>query len=240
MNNLSFYCPVRNSALDYAIKSLPVLPAPTERITHLLLPIPSFSADGTIKGGGDLGAILSTLPKDITIIGGNLRHPALTDYKALDLLQDAVYVSENADITARCALRVLMSCLPCTLKNCPVLVIGWGRIGKCLARLLRENDAQVTVCARKEKDRAMLGALGYRTQEVPDAAGFRVVINTAPAVILSHCPAGIIKMELSSVMGLPGEDVLWARGLPAIYAPESSGKLITETVSRLLKKEEPL
>lgn len=240
MNNLSFYCPVRNSALDYAIKSLPVLPAPAERITHLLLPIPSFGADGTIKGGGDVGAILSTLPQDITIIGGNLRHPALTGYKTLDLLQDAVYVSENADITARCALRVLMSCLPCTLKNCPVLVIGWGRIGKCLARLLRENDAKVTVCARKEKDRAMLGALGYRTQEVPDAAGFRVVINTAPAVVLSQCPAGILKMELSSVMGMPGEGVLWARGLPAIYAPESSGKLIAETVSRLLKKEEPL
>ena len=86
----------------------------------------------------------------------------------------------------------------------------------------------------------MLGALGYRTQEVPDAAGFRVVINTAPAVVLSQCPAGILKMELSSVMGLPGEDVLWARGLPAIYAPESSGKLIAETVNRLLKKEEPL
>ncbi len=185
-------------------------------------------------------AILSALPQDITVIGGNLNHPALTGYKTVDLLQDAVYVSENADITARCALRLLMSCLPCTLKNCPVLVIGWGRIGKCLTRLLRENDANVTVCARKEKDRAMLEALGYHTQEAPDATGFRVVINTAPAVVLSQCPTGILKMELSSVMGMPGEDVLWARGLPAIYAPESSGKLIAETIKRLFKKEEPL
>ena len=240
MNNLSFYCPVRNSALDYAIKNLPVLPAPADRVTHLLLPIPSFGSDRTIKGGGDLGTILSALPQDITVIGGNLQHPALTGYKTLDLLQDDVYISENADITARCALRLLMSCLPCTLKNCPVLVIGWGRIGKCLARLLRENDANVTVCARKERDRAMLGALGYRIQESPDATGFRVVINTAPAIVLSKCPTGILKMELSSVMGLPGEDVLWARGLPAIYAPESSGKLIAETVNRLLEKEEPL
>ena len=145
MKKLTIYCPVRNSALDYAINTLPTLPAPSDRVTHLLLPIPSFSADGTIKGGGDLNAILSTLPQDITIIGGNLHHPALSGYKTVDLLQDAIYVSENADITARCALQLLMSCLPYTLKNCPILIIGWGRIGKCLARLLRTNDATVTV-----------------------------------------------------------------------------------------------
>jgi hypothetical protein len=41
-------------------------------------------------------------------------------------------------------------------------------------------------------------------------------------------------------MGIGGEDVLWAKGLPAIYAPESSGKLIADTVKRLLNKEEAL
>ncbi|MBE6983953.1 MAG: hypothetical protein E7435_06750 [Ruminococcaceae bacterium] len=240
MKKLAIYCPVRNSALDNAIKSLPVLPAPDGSITHLLLPVPSFGSDGNIRGGGNLDTVLSALPPNITVIGGNLSHSSLTKYKTVDLLQDAIYVSENADITARCALQLLMSCLPCTLKNCPVLLIGWGRIGKCLARLLRANDAAVTVCARKETDRAMLGALGYHTQATPDPAGFRVVINTAPAVVLPQCPVGIFKMELSSVMGMTGEDVLWARGLPAIYAPESSGKLIADTVIRLLKEEDVL
>ena len=86
----------------------------------------------------------------------------------------------------------------------------------------------------------MLNALGYHTQDNLDPTGFRVVINTAPAVVLPQCPAGIFKMELSSVMGIAGEDVLWARGLPAIYAPESSGNLIADTIIRLVKKEEPL
>lgn len=240
MKKLAIYCPVRNSALDYAANALPILPAPSDLVTHLLLPIPSFSADGTIKGGGDLSAILSALPQDITVIGGNLQHSALSGHKTLDLLHDAIYVSENADITARCALRLLMSCLPYTLKKCPILIIGWGRIGKCLAQLLRANDAAVTVYARKETDRAMLNALGYYTQDTLDPTGFRVVINTAPAAVLPQCPSGIFKMELSSVMGIAGEDVLWARGLPAIYAPESSGKLIADTIIRLVKKEEPL
>jgi len=234
------YCPVRNQALAYAIKRLPVSPAPDDAVTHLLLPVPSFASDGGIRGGGDLEGILSVLPKDVTIIGGNLAHPLLTGYRTLDLLQDPIYVAENADITARCALQLLADCLPCTLKNTPILLIGWGRIGKCLARLLRANDACVTVYARKETDRAMLTALGYPTQAVPDPAGFCAVVNTAPATVLDSCPEGVFKMELSSVMGIGGGDVLWARGLPAIHAPESSGQLIADSVIRLLGKEETL
>lgn len=240
MKDFAIYCPARNQALDYAIKNLPVLPAPGEQITHLLLPVPSFADDGAIRGGGDLETVLSVLPRDVTVIGGNLRHPALSGYRTIDLLQDAFYVSENADITARCALKLLSDCLPCTLKDCPVLVLGWGRIGKCLARLLRANDARVTVYARKETDRAMLNALGYATQDTPNPKGFRAVINTAPAPVLPDCPDGIFKMELSSVMGIGGKDVLWARGLPAIHAPESSGQLIADTARRLIQKEEPL
>ena len=235
--NAKIYCPVRNGALSYAIKHLPVSPAPEEQVTHHLLPIPSLNTDGSIRGGGDLQGILSTLPKNITIIGGNLNHTSLTRYQTLDLLQDPVYVAENADITARCAIKLLCDFLPCTLKNLPVLIIGWGRIGKCLARLLRANDACVTVYARKETDRAMLTALGYSTQDAPDPTGFRVVINTAPATVLPDCPKATFKMELSSILGIGGENVLWARGLPAIHAPESSGKLIADTVIRLLNKE---
>ena len=235
--NAKIYCPVRNQALEYAIKHLPVSPAPDKQVTHLLLPIPSFNADGSIRGGGNLSDILSILPENITIIGGNLNSQALANYQTIDLLQDPVYVAENADITARCAIKLLCECLPCTLKNLPILVIGWGRIGKCLARLLQANDALVTVYARKEADRAMLSALGYSVQNALEPTGFRVVINTTPAVVLPNCPKDAFKMELSSVLGIGGDDVLWARGLPAIHAPESSGKLIADTVIRLLNKE---
>lgn len=238
--NAKIYCPVRNQALDYAIKRLSVCPAPDEQVTHLLLPVPSFNDSGSIRGGGDLQSILSVLSPNITVVGGNLNHSLLSAYRTIDLLQDPIYVAENADITARCAIGLLHNCLPCTFKNLPVLIIGWGRIGKCLARLFRANDACVTVFARKEADRAMLQALGYSAQATPNPNGFRVVINTAPAAVLDSCPEGIFKMELSSVPGIAGEDVLWARGLPAIHAPESSGQLIADTVSRLLRKEEIL
>ena len=154
----------------------------------------------------------------------------------MDLLQDPIYAAENAGITAHCAVKLLAACLPCTLKDLPVLLIGWGRIGKLTAHLLRANGAAVTVCARKEADRGLLTAFGYPVQAVPDPAGFRAVINTAPAQVLPNCPDDILKIELSSVLGIGGNGVLWARGLPGTQAPESSGKLIGQSILRLLKE----
>ena len=205
--------------------------------THLLLPVPSLRPDGTIIGGGDLNALLAELPKDITIIGGNL--PQLTGYKVWDLLKDPAYVAENAYITAHCAVRLAMDRLPIALRHCKVLVIGWGRIGKCLAQLLRQMGAEVTVCARKESDRSMLRALGYKAVAYEDAAldRFSVIFNTVPTMVFPDCPKGALKIDLASKLGLGGDDVIWARGLPGKEAPESSGALIARSVIPILREE---
>lgn len=216
-------------------------------ITHLLLSVPSFAPDGTIKGGGSLEELLKMLPGNVTVIGGNLNTPALAGYRTIDLLQDAQYLADNAAITAHCAIKLAMNQLPIILDGCEVLVIGWGRIGKCLAALLKNLSARVTVAARKEADRAMLQALGYQT-ESPNLLHrslhrYQVIFNTAPAPVLSdqrlaRCRSGCLKIDLASKLGLEGTDVIWARGLPGKDAPESSGKLIAQTVIRLLEGKE--
>lgn len=215
---------------------------PTPEVTHLLLDVPSFGNDGMLRGGGDVGHILEMLPRYITVIGGNTEHPALEEYKCMDLLKDEFYLAANAAITAECALQVAAPLLTTTFSGISVLVIGWGRIGKCLATLLKAIGAKVTVAARKSTDRATLEALGYRTVEPARIAGsFRLIFNTAPAPMLraeqlnqfKNC----VKIDLASRRGLEGDDVIWARGLPGIHAPESSGQLIADTVLRLIKEE---
>ncbi len=216
---------------------------PQPEVTHLLLPVPSLSPDGTVLGGEPLGQILPMLPENITVIGGNL--PA--DCKKIDLLQDAEYLAKNAAITARCALRLGAQHLSCTLEGCNVLVIGWGRIGQCLAALLKSLGASVTVAARKAQDRAMACALGHAAQPLEQLPAVlphcRLLYNTVPAPILppelaALCPPDCVKIELASLPGIAGEDVISGRGLPGKMAPESSGKLIAETVMRLLKQQE--
>ena len=44
-------------------------------------------------------------------------------------------------------------------------------------------------------------------------------------------------MDLASKKGIAGNDVIWARGLPGIHAPEESGALIARTILDLLKEE---
>lgn len=218
---------------------------PSPEVTRLLLDVPSFGQDGALRGGGDVGRLLAMLPPEITVLGGNLKHSALSGYRLMDLMQDPGYVAENAAITADCAIRVAGERLPVVFRDCPILIIGWGRIGKCLGQMLKALGAEVTVGARKESDRAMLSALGYETVDTAEMdrilPGFRVIFNTAPEAVLSEealrrC-SGCLKIDLASQRGLQGEDVIWARGLPGIHAPESSGALIGKQVLAFLREE---
>lgn len=244
MNELIFYCAGSSRALYYAAAFLMeegavFLPCPDHTVTHLLLPIPSFEADGSIKGGGDLTEILTRLPKTVTVIGGNLRRPELAEYETLDLLDDPWYLARNASITAHCTLELALAKLPITLEKCPVLVIGWGRIGKCLSKLLHGLGADVTVAARKESRRVMIDALGYRSCpiEAIRSEKYRLIINTVPAMVLPTAPGTALKMDLASVPGIGGNDVMQARGLPGQLAPESSGALIAQVITQWIKEK---
>ncbi len=218
---------------------------PTPEITHLLLDVPALDSTGNLRGGGPVENILERLPCRICVVGGNLNHPALDSYCTMDLLKDAEYTARNAAITAQCALQAAMPLLDTTLSDTPTLIIGWGRIGKCLGHILRSLGTDVTVAARKEADRAMLKALGYGAVDIPEIPrilpNFRLLCNTVPFPILSVeelvlCRNGV-KLELASQDGLAGADVVIARGLPGLYAPESSGRLIADTILRLIHKE---
>ena len=186
--------------------------------------------------------VLPLCRPDVAVIGGNLNHPALKGYQTIDLLKDPFYVTQNAAITAHCALGLIQTGLPVTLDGTDILVIGYGRIGKCIAKLLQGLGAAVTVAARKETDRALAAALGFDSivpgKWAPEQ--YRVIVNTVPAPLLdaSKCSPGALLLDLASSRGITGDRVNWARGLPGICAPESSGTLIAKTALRLIFKKE--
>lgn len=202
-------------------------------VTHLLLPVPSF------KGGDEyLAHLLTKLPDDLIISGGNLTSPLLEGHRVVDFLQDPYYLAENAAITARCAVRILEErCDDFAEKH--VLIIGWGRIGKCLSDLLKTRNATVTVAARKPADLAMVRALGNRSihiHDVPEESHrFDMIINTVPELLYPNIRAksDAILLELASKPGMTGTDIIDGRGLPGKMAPAESGKLIAETFIRL-------
>lgn len=182
--------------------------------------------------------MLSDCTMDQTVIGGNLDFLNET-VERLDLLKDPYYLAANAAITAESALALVLKELRCEISQANILILGWGRIGKCLTHQLHHLNANVTVYARRDADRAMLRALGYRYITREDLgrslSRFHCIINTVPAPVLTEAEGRTIrpdcfKLELASGVWLPGDDVLVAHGLPGKYKPEAAGALIARTV----------
>ena len=206
--------------------------AASHQTTHLLLPVPSFDAPGVIKGNRLISDVLTNLPENATIFGGNL--PPLPR-PCVDFLKDEFYLGENAAITAHCALKIIQQHTG-DLTGAKVLVIGWGRIGKRLVSLLHGQGALVCVAVRKSSDMQALQELGY-TALIPtqwNPIQYNIIINTAPALLMHEADAhpSALLLDLASTRGIEGNRVIWARGLPNRDAPDASGLLMAKTALR--------
>lgn len=250
MDDLTFLCAGSTDAVRYAAKLLSenganLVSEPSDAVTCVLLDVPGIGQDGKLRGGGSLRELVTAVPNDTLFIGGGLDHPLLEGHKRFDLLKTEGYLKENARITAYCAIHIIGAALPVILEDCPILVIGWGRIGKVLTSLLVRLGAHVTVATRDIRSIASLAKIGIPavlTDKICPQK-YRLILNTAPAPILSEealdrCGEAV-KIDLASVKGLAGDDVIWARGLPGLHAPESSGKLIARYVLNYLKEDIP-
>ena len=217
----------------------------TPEATHLLMDVPSFSAEGVLKNGARLDDLLPLLPQDSTLIGGNIPAAISMQVPCMDLLKEETYLYENAALTAECALRVAAEKMNFSFRGVPVLVIGWGRIGKQLCALLICLGARVSLLSRTESHRAEAASFGITALSPQALPGqmreFRLLLNTAPGMMLptplcAQC-SSCLKIDLASVPGMEGPDVIPARGLPGIHVPESSGQLSADTVLRLVREE---
>lgn len=246
MKNRLVYAPCTGAAIDHAVEELEnrgvcITQNPGTGVTDLLLPVPCKLP------GEQLRDILHGLPGDIQVLGGFLDREELEGYRCQDLLQDPVYLAKNAMITAYCGLTLAGKEMAVTWADCPVLILGWGRIGKCLGSLLRSLGARVSVAARKEADLAMIAALGCDARQIAALdcilRRYRVIFNTVPSPVLSRAQTGLCRgdclfVELASSPGMDAPRVLDGRGLPGKMAPESSGKLIARTVLGFWAREE--
>ena len=160
--------------------------------------------------------------------------PPLIGYKRVDFLSDPYYLARNAAITAECAIEIVENILHRNVSGHSFLILGWGRIGKCLGKFLQQKGAEVTIAARKVTDLAIIEALGYRAIPLQDLKPHsEFILNTIPTMVLEKVPSDCFAIELASKPGMCGGNIISARGLPGKMRPVESGKLIAETFLRL-------
>ncbi len=159
----------------------------------------------------------------------------------------------NAIPTAEGAIQIAMEEMPITLHNSNVLVLGYGRIGKVLSRMLLGIGAKVYVEARNYSDLAWIKTNGYIPVHQKDLETYlptmNVVFNTIPQMILNKellksVDNNCIIVDLASKPG--GVDfeaalamdikAISALGLPGKVAPITAARVIKDTIYNILEE----
>ena len=170
-----------------------------------------------------------------------------------DLLKREEFSVLNTIATAEGTIQIAMEETQRTVHGSNVLVMGFGRIGKVLAKMLDGIGAKVYCEARKNEDISWIKAYGYNPIHLNDLNEnlnkFDIIINTIPFQILDEERLELVRKEaiivdLASNPGgvdrkaarEKGLKVIWALSLPAKVAPLTSAEFIKETLYHVLKE----
>ncbi len=167
---------------------------------------------------------------------GNEIYEMFPGAKCIDYYKREELIVKNAVPTAEGAIEIAMGELPVTINKSKCLVVGYGRIGKILSKMLDDLGANVTVSARKYSDLAWIDVNGYNAVHNNDIIyavdQFDIIFNTVPALILSEeilkrVDPDCVIIDLASKPG--GVDFERARelGLKVIWALSLPGKVIS-------------
>lgn len=248
----------------YAVPGLPDtcagLKETLRRAKAVLLPMPALDGGGHIRNsqGAALTAedVAQYVRGDATVFGGRLGHAAeligrrakTEDYAEWETLQIA-----NAVLTAEGAVLLAMEQSDASLHGSRCLVIGAGRIGMRLARLLKALGADVTVTARKDSDFARIRA-ERMDADVTGVYGlglgrYGFVFNTVPAQVLGaeqieRLRPDCVLIELASAPGGFSPEVcrmldrqyVAGGGLPGRVAPKTAGETIAAEIAERLRR----
>lgn len=225
----------------------------------VILPLPCSTDDVHLNCDSDekplLEDVFSQLTERHRVYGGRFTPyiKGLADRSgvlATDLLEDESFSIKNAYLTAEAAVKIALSESGEGILGAKILIVGFGRIGKCLAYLLKNMGADVSVSARKESDFAWMENFGYtpiNTSEAPERAkDFDMIFNTVPVNIFkpSDLTDELLYIELASKpYGIDiesaksyGRKALLAASLPGKHFPVAAGKIIAKTVLNLEKR----
>ena len=196
--------------------------------------------------------------KNKTFLAGQLSEKIINNLqeknvKYIDLLKREELVVLNTIATAEGAIQITMENTQKTIHGSNVLIMGFGRVGKVLAKMLDGIGAKVSCEARKNSDIAWIKAYGYNpihlSELESELGNYDIIINTIPFQILDENRLKCIKKEctiidLSSNPGGVdrraarelGLKLIWALSLPGKVAPMTSAEFIKETLYHILKQ----
>lgn len=206
-----------------------------------------------------LAEIFSSIEKNTRVFGGVI-NPKLMEavtlrgIKIYDYMDDERVKIRNAQLTAEGTVELVIKLTKKGIFGSNILVCGYGRIGKFVAKYLNAMGGNVTVSSRKDEVLTEAFCNRYqavKTQNIGEKIDqFDLIINTVPALIfdeklLKKCNGETKIIDLASAPGGVDFDrakelqidVIHALSLPGKTAPISSAQIITNYILDSLNEE---
>jgi dipicolinate synthase subunit A len=175
--------------------------------------------------------------------------------KMRNYAEQEAFAIGNAVPTAEGALKIAMEATGRTLCGLRTCLLGYGRIGKILAKDLAALGASVDVFARRGEARALAEAFGFSAYDFgaleEKICSYECIFNTVPQNVLpprtlARIGESVPVIELASPPGgVDAEEaekacvrIVPAGGLPGKIMPKTAGKIIYETISEMIREEE--
>lgn len=187
-------------------------------------------------------------------LNGKLAFFGMGDYKnGYDYMKNENYVLKNAVLTAEGAVSYIEENTTYSLLNKKILILGYGRIGKALHRILNSYGAEITVCSRSEESKTLAKFNGAKHIHFEDLVGKNdadIIINTVPHIVLTKKELSAVKsdaliLDLASFPGgvdmlvakSLGIEVLNGKAMPSRFTEKSAGYIIGEAVINIIEEE---
>ena len=171
----------------------------------------------------------------------------------IDIMKREELAVLNTIATAEGTIQIAIESTNKIIHGSEVLILGFGRIGKVLARKLAGLSAKVTCAARKDEDLAWIQAYGHKATNIntigENLRQYDIIINTVPHIILNEERLQYVKNEclLIDLASNPGGidkkavkdnqlKFVWALSLPGKVAPTTSAEFIKDTIYNILKE----
>lgn len=225
---------IRETKIADAIERLILLPIPSTRDKITILNTKVYISD-----------VLDVIDGKTVISGYGLPEAFVQEAAdrgacVLDLSEDEEFLLANADLTAVCALGVILNSVRCAPGDMRIGVVGYGRIGKRLTEIFLYFGSFVRVFSSRSDTRLDLGECGVASSVSSgdaDLSGLDILINTAPARIFDPAviPRELRIIDLASGDNFPGvEGVEKYPSVPARMFPESAGREWGRAIERYL------
>lgn len=213
----------------------------------VVLPIPSVK-NGKITGTDrDAESLLSPYGLGSLVIGYAIPEDIKDALKhrgavVCDSAYDEEFLLDNGELTAICALGIILTTEEKAPKDLSVGIVGYGRIGRALCKHLLFLGADTHIFTSRDTTRLELCEYGIATAmsaSDADLTSLDILINTAPARIFNtedeNFPKELRVIDLASGDNFPNlKAVENYPSIPAKMFPKSAGKIWAKSVKRQL------